>query len=45
VVRNQALPFQPDYVFTGHDAQKHGTAFMEDLLNRTDAALAKPAGK
>jgi glyoxylase-like metal-dependent hydrolase (beta-lactamase superfamily II) len=41
VIRSQALPFRPDYVFTGHDAQKHGTAFLEDLLTRTDAALAK----
>ncbi|MGA2615968.1 MAG: MBL fold metallo-hydrolase [Thermoguttaceae bacterium] len=45
VMRAQALPFKPDYVFTGHDAQKHGTAFLEDLLKRTDAALAKPPGK
>jgi glyoxylase-like metal-dependent hydrolase (beta-lactamase superfamily II) len=45
VVRNQALPFKPDYVFTGHDAQKDGTAYLEDLLKRTDAALAKPPGK
>jgi glyoxylase-like metal-dependent hydrolase (beta-lactamase superfamily II) len=45
VVRNQALPFQPDYVFTGHDAHQDGTSFLEDLLNRTDAALAKPAGR
>ncbi len=39
VVRDKVLPFKPDYVFTGHDAQREGMAFLEDLVQRTEAAL------
>jgi glyoxylase-like metal-dependent hydrolase (beta-lactamase superfamily II) len=42
VVRTQALSFRPDHVFTGHGPRQQGTAFLEDLLRRTEAALAKP---
>jgi glyoxylase-like metal-dependent hydrolase (beta-lactamase superfamily II) len=41
VVRNQALPFRPDHVLTGHGPRPEGTAFLEDLLKRTRAALGK----
>jgi len=41
VVRTQALPLKPDHVFTGHGPRQHGTAFLEDLLKRTEEALAK----
>jgi glyoxylase-like metal-dependent hydrolase (beta-lactamase superfamily II) len=42
VVRTQVLPLKPDHVFTGHGPRPHGTAFLEDLLKRTEQALAKP---
>jgi glyoxylase-like metal-dependent hydrolase (beta-lactamase superfamily II) len=45
VVRTQALPFHPDHVLTGHGPRPHGTAFLEDLLKRTEEALAKPREK
>jgi glyoxylase-like metal-dependent hydrolase (beta-lactamase superfamily II) len=41
VVRTQALPFQPHRVFTGHGPRKDGTAWLEDLLKRTEEALAR----
>jgi glyoxylase-like metal-dependent hydrolase (beta-lactamase superfamily II) len=40
VVRTQALPLKPDHVFTGHGPRQQGTAFLEDLLKRTEEALA-----
>jgi glyoxylase-like metal-dependent hydrolase (beta-lactamase superfamily II) len=40
VVRTKVLPFKPDHVFTGHGPREHGTAFLEDLLERTEKALA-----
>jgi glyoxylase-like metal-dependent hydrolase (beta-lactamase superfamily II) len=40
VVRTQALPLKPDHVFTGHGPRQQGTAFLEDLLRRTEEALA-----
>ena len=40
VVRRQALPFKPDHVFTGHGPRQQGTLFLEDLLARTEKALA-----
>jgi glyoxylase-like metal-dependent hydrolase (beta-lactamase superfamily II) len=43
VVREKLLPFQPDYVFTGHGPRQPGTAFIEGLLGRTEAALAAPS--
>jgi glyoxylase-like metal-dependent hydrolase (beta-lactamase superfamily II) len=41
IVRQQALPFHPDHVLTGHGPRPQGTAFLEDLLLRTEAALRK----
>jgi glyoxylase-like metal-dependent hydrolase (beta-lactamase superfamily II) len=41
VVRNQVLPLKPAHVFTGHGPRKDGTGFLEDLLKRTEEALAK----
>lgn len=38
-IRDKVLPFRPDYVFTGHDAQKTGAAFLEDLVRRTEESL------
>jgi glyoxylase-like metal-dependent hydrolase (beta-lactamase superfamily II) len=40
-IRDKVLPFQPDYVFTGHGAHKDGTAFLEGLVQRTEEALRK----
>jgi glyoxylase-like metal-dependent hydrolase (beta-lactamase superfamily II) len=45
VVRRQMLPLRPDHVFTGHGPRPQGTAFLEDLLMRTEEALSKPATK
>jgi glyoxylase-like metal-dependent hydrolase (beta-lactamase superfamily II) len=45
VVRTQALSLKPDHVFTGHGPREHGTAFLEDLLKRTEEALAKRSGR
>lgn len=45
VVRNQVLPLKPDHVFTGHGPRPQGIAFVEDLLKRTDEALARPQEK
>jgi glyoxylase-like metal-dependent hydrolase (beta-lactamase superfamily II) len=42
VVRTQALPFHPDHVLTGHGPRPAGTAFLEDLLKRSEDALAQP---
>jgi glyoxylase-like metal-dependent hydrolase (beta-lactamase superfamily II) len=42
VVRTQALPHKPIHVFTGHGPRRDGTAWLEDLLKRTEAALAQP---
>ena len=40
-VRDKLVPFRPDYVFTGHGPRQHGTAFIEDLLERTEKALGE----
>jgi glyoxylase-like metal-dependent hydrolase (beta-lactamase superfamily II) len=42
IVRTQALSQKPTHVFTGHGPRKDGTAWLEDLLKRTEEALAKP---
>jgi glyoxylase-like metal-dependent hydrolase (beta-lactamase superfamily II) len=41
VLRDQVLPFKPDHVFTGHGPRKDGTAFLRDLIKRSEAALAE----
>jgi glyoxylase-like metal-dependent hydrolase (beta-lactamase superfamily II) len=38
-VRKKVLPWRPDHVFTGHGPREAGTAFLEGLLERTEAAL------
>ncbi|HEY7314893.1 MAG TPA: MBL fold metallo-hydrolase [Gemmataceae bacterium] len=42
VVRTKVLPRKPVHVFTGHGPRRDGTAWLEDLLKRTEEALAKP---
>ncbi len=39
VLRQQVLTYRPDYVFTGHSVHRDGTAFLESLIERTEAAL------
>lgn len=41
VVRTKALAFKPDYVFRGHGAKRDGTAFLEDLVKRSEEAIRK----
>jgi glyoxylase-like metal-dependent hydrolase (beta-lactamase superfamily II) len=45
VVSKQVLPLKPDHVFTGHGPRKDGTAWLEDLLRRTNASLSGPGAK
>jgi glyoxylase-like metal-dependent hydrolase (beta-lactamase superfamily II) len=42
VIRDQVLSLRPDHVLTGHGRREAGSAFLEDLLRRTEAALEKP---
>ncbi len=39
VVRTKVLPWKPDFVFRGHGAKRDGTAFLEDLVKRSEAAI------
>jgi glyoxylase-like metal-dependent hydrolase (beta-lactamase superfamily II) len=41
VVRTKVLPFKPDFVFRGHSAKADGTAFLEDLVKRSQEAISK----
>jgi glyoxylase-like metal-dependent hydrolase (beta-lactamase superfamily II) len=45
VVSKQVLPLKPDHVFTGHGPRRDGTAWLEDLLRRTNASLSGPGAK
>jgi glyoxylase-like metal-dependent hydrolase (beta-lactamase superfamily II) len=45
VVRTKVLEFHPDVVFTGHDAQAQGTAFLEDLVKRSQASIREAQSK
>ena len=40
IVRTKVLSLKPDHVLTGHGPRPQGTAWMEDLLTRTEASLA-----
>jgi glyoxylase-like metal-dependent hydrolase (beta-lactamase superfamily II) len=44
VVRSKVIPFHPDVVFTGHGGRAEGTAFLEDLVKRSEESIEK-AGK
>jgi glyoxylase-like metal-dependent hydrolase (beta-lactamase superfamily II) len=39
VVRTKVLPLKIDFVFRGHSAKKDGTAFLEDLVKRSQEAI------
>jgi hypothetical protein len=45
IVRTKVLSLKPDHVLTGHGPRPKGTAFLEDLLKRTESALADSSGK
>jgi glyoxylase-like metal-dependent hydrolase (beta-lactamase superfamily II) len=45
VVRSKVLSFQPDFVFTGHGPRPNGTAFLEDLLQRSDESIREAASR
>jgi len=45
VVRTKGLGFRPDVVFTGHDAHRDGTAFLEDLVRRSEASIRNAGAK
>lgn len=44
IVRSKVLPFRPDFVFTGHGAHREGVQFLEELVRRSEEAIAA-AGK
>jgi glyoxylase-like metal-dependent hydrolase (beta-lactamase superfamily II) len=41
-IRTKVLPWRPDVVFTGHDAHRDGTAFLEALVERSLESIRKP---
>lgn len=41
-LREKLLPWKPDIVFTGHGVRRLGSAWLEDLVQRTEATLATP---
>jgi glyoxylase-like metal-dependent hydrolase (beta-lactamase superfamily II) len=43
IMRSKVLPFRPEFVFTGHGAQRDGEKFLAELLRRSDEAIAKAA--
>jgi glyoxylase-like metal-dependent hydrolase (beta-lactamase superfamily II) len=43
VIKDKLLPWKPDVVFTGHDAQPNGMEFLTDLVRRSEDSLAKAA--
>jgi len=43
VIKEKLLPWKPDVVFTGHGVRREGTAFLTDLVRRTDESLAAAA--
>ncbi len=44
-VRTKVLAFRPDVVFTGHDAHRDGTAFVEKLVAISQEAIRKARSK
>ena len=45
VVRRKVLPFHPDVVFTGHGGRAEGTAFLEDLVTRSEESIRNAKSK
>jgi hypothetical protein len=44
-VKSKVLPFRPDVVFTGHGGRPEGTAFLEDLVARSEESIRKARAK
>jgi glyoxylase-like metal-dependent hydrolase (beta-lactamase superfamily II) len=44
-IREKLLAWKPDVVFTGHGVRPNGTAWVEDLLRRSEESLAKATVK
>ncbi len=44
-IREKLFAWKPDVVFTGHGVRPNGTAWVEDLLRRSEESLAKAAVK
>ncbi|MFA6546032.1 MAG: MBL fold metallo-hydrolase, partial [Limisphaerales bacterium] len=44
-IRDKLLAWKPDVVFTGHGVRPNGTAWVEDLLRRSEESLPKAAVK
>jgi glyoxylase-like metal-dependent hydrolase (beta-lactamase superfamily II) len=45
IVKTKVLPFRPDVVFTGHGGRAEGTAFLEDLVKRSEESILKSKSK
>jgi glyoxylase-like metal-dependent hydrolase (beta-lactamase superfamily II) len=45
VVKSKVIPFHPDLVFTGHGGCAEGTAFLEDLVKRSEESIQKARSK
>jgi glyoxylase-like metal-dependent hydrolase (beta-lactamase superfamily II) len=45
IVKSKVLPFRPDVVFTGHGGRAEGTAFLEDLVARSEESIRKAPSK
>lgn len=45
IVKSKVLPFRPDVVFTGHGGRPEGTAFLEDLVARSEESIRKARSK
>jgi metallo-beta-lactamase class B len=45
IVKEKVLPFRPDVVFTGHGVRAEGTAFLEDLVARSEESIRKARSK
>ena len=45
VVKEKVIPFHPDVVFTGHGPRAEGTAFLEDLVRRSEESIQKARSK
>jgi glyoxylase-like metal-dependent hydrolase (beta-lactamase superfamily II) len=44
-IRDKLLSWKPDVVFTGHGVRQNGTAWVEDLLWRSEESLEKAGSK
>jgi glyoxylase-like metal-dependent hydrolase (beta-lactamase superfamily II) len=45
IVKTKVLPFHPDVVFTGHGGRPEGTAFLQDLVERSEESIRKARSK